>query len=96
MPALDGETAARPFKPIARSVRRELPGAVARAASSLLAVALLAGCATRIDNAPLNRAITRDASVRAAAPRSIVDAHVIGLSLSGGGLRAAAFGLGVM
>ena len=56
-------------------------------------VVLLAGCATPFDNAPLNR----PSSAVAAPPLPPDDDHeqVIGLSLSGGGLRAAAFALGV-
>lgn len=69
----------------------------ARAASAALAAGLLAACATPpLDNAPRNTPVTQAFAERAAASRDIVGPHVIGLSLSGGGLRAAAFGLGVM
>lgn len=62
-----------------------------------LVAALLAGCATpQFDNAPRNVPVTPAFVAQAAAPRDIVGRHVIGLSLSGGGLRAAAFGLGVL
>lgn len=64
----------------------------------LLIAALLgpAGCATRFDNQPQNQPITADFVVQAQRQRDIVGENVIGLSLSGGGLRAAAFGYGVM
>lgn len=61
---------------------------------SLLA-ACLVGCATPFDNQPQNQAITPDFVTSASKPRGIVDANTIGLSLSGGGLRASAFALGV-
>lgn len=62
-----------------------------------LAATLLAGCTTpAFDNAPRNVPVTPDFVAQAAAPRDIVGRQVIGLSLSGGGLRAAAFGLGVL
>jgi len=63
----------------------------------LLLPALLAGCATpTFDNAPRNVPVTPAFVAQAAKPRDIVGERVIGLSLSGGGLRAAAFGLGVL
>ena len=58
--------------------------------------ACLAGCATPFDNQPQNQAITPDFVASASKPRGIVDVNTIGLSLSGGGLRASAFALGVM
>lgn len=62
-----------------------------------LVASLLAGCATpTFDNAPRNVPVTPAFVAQAAAPRDIVGRRVIGLSLSGGGLRAAAFGLGVL
>jgi NTE family protein len=62
-----------------------------------LVATLLAGCATtRFDNEPRNAPVTAAFVAQAEAPRDIVGRHVIGLSLSGGGLRAAAFGLGVL
>lgn len=60
------------------------------------AAGLLMGCATSFDNQPLNRPITPEFIRQAAQPRDIVGRDVIGLSLSGGGLRAAAFSLGVL
>jgi NTE family protein len=69
-----------------------------RLRTTLLVVAAtsLAACATTFDNEPLNRPITTEFVQQAQAPRDIVGSNVIGLSLSGGGLRAAAFGLGVL
>jgi len=70
-----------------------------RRSRTLLAIAagLLAGCATPgFDNAPSNTPVTPAFVAQTAAPRDIVGRDVIGLSLSGGGLRAAAFGLGVL
>lgn len=60
------------------------------------AAVLLMGCATSFDNLPLNRPITPEFVRQAAAPRDIVGRDVIGLSLSGGGMRAAAFSFGVL
>lgn len=60
------------------------------------AITLLGGCATPFDNQPRNLAITPAFIEFTQRPRGIVGEHVIGLSLSGGGMRAAAFGLGVM
>ncbi len=57
---------------------------------------MLASCATPIDNEPLNVRNSESDRVQASAPRDIVDTHVVALSLSGGGMRAAAFGFGVM
>jgi NTE family protein len=69
-----------------------------RLAGLMLSVVLLsAGCATHIDNAPANLPITARASAAIEAARSGgARDQVIGISLSGGGLRAAAFGFGVM
>lgn len=62
-----------------------------------LLAAMLAGCATpTFDNAPRNVPVTPAFVTQASVPRDIVGHLVIGLSLSGGGLRAAAFGLGVV
>jgi NTE family protein len=77
------------------------PAAAARAAhwrrwAGLGAALVLAGCATPLDNQPQNRPITPAFVKWAAAPRDIVGENVIGLSLSGGGLRAAAFAYGVL
>lgn len=62
---------------------------------ALAAGGLLAGCATPFDNAPLNGPAT---GPMAWPPQRPDDDHdrVIGLSLSGGGLRAAAFAFGVL
>lgn len=83
--------------------RRVATGAAAggRRARTLCAVGaaallLLAGCATGFDNQPLNQPITEAFVRQAGVQRDIVGSNVIGLSLSGGGIRAAAFGLGVM
>lgn len=57
---------------------------------------LLLGCATSFDNQPLNRPVTPAFVQQAAQARDIVGRDVIGLSLSGGGTRAAAFALGVL
>lgn len=57
---------------------------------------LLAGCATRFDNEPQNRPITAQFIAQSAVVRNVVGANTIGLSLSGGGLRAAAFSYGVL
>jgi NTE family protein len=63
----------------------------------LTATALgLAGCATVFDNAPQNQPITQQFIAQAVLPRDIVGTNVIGLSLSGGGMRAAAFAYGVL
>ncbi|MGL4576285.1 MAG: patatin-like phospholipase family protein [Burkholderiaceae bacterium] len=56
----------------------------------------LVGCATVFDNAPLNRPITQQFVDQAILPRDIVGTNTIGLSLSGGGMRAAAFAYGVL
>lgn len=60
-----------------------------------LLLALLSGCATVIDIAPQNRPALAP-MVPFPDPPDDEAADVIGLSLSGGGLRAAAFSLGVM
>jgi NTE family protein len=60
------------------------------------ATSLLLGCATPFDNQPLNRPITAEFVRQAAAPRDIVGRDVVGLSLSGGGMRAAAVSFGVL
>lgn len=64
--------------------------------AALTALALmLAGCATPIDSRPVNAPVQaqRDAPPP---PTDIVGEHVVGLSFSGGGLRAAAFAFGVL
>ncbi len=73
-----------------------MPALSRRLATALALPALLAACSTTFDNEPLNRPLTAEFVRQAQAPRNIVGSHVIGLSLSGGGLRAAAFGLGVL
>jgi NTE family protein len=60
-----------------------------------LLVLLLAGC-TSVLNTPLNVPETPAFLAQAQAPRDIVGRNVIGLSLSGGGLRASAFAFGVL
>ena len=71
----------------------------------------LSGCSTVLENAPLNVPLgfiapaapgspnvpaPSDSAAQAEPPRDLVGANVIALSLSGGGLRAAAFALGVL
>ncbi|OYU45889.1 MAG: phospholipase, partial [Burkholderiales bacterium PBB4] len=62
-------------------------------AFALVLAAALAGCAFSVQNAPLNAVARADAP---APPRDIVGPDAIAVSLSGGGTRAAAFGLGVL
>lgn len=62
----------------------------------LALLALLVACTTRFDNEPLNRPITPEFVAQAGQARGIVGPDTIGLSLSGGGLRAAAFSFGVL
>lgn len=72
--------------------------AVRDAAAPLLAAVMcagLAGCATTLDNAPLNAPASEARPMSVRPPRDIVGEHAIALSLSGGGLRASAFALGV-
>lgn len=57
---------------------------------------LLAGCATLFDNLPQNMAVTAEFVQSAQNPRSRGGESVIALSLSGGGMRAAAFSFGVL
>jgi NTE family protein len=64
---------------------------------SMLAMScVLAACATPFDNHPSNVPITSSSVQAADTDRNIVDGNVIALSLSGGGMRAAAFGFGVL
>jgi NTE family protein len=78
----------------------QVPSATATAVifrlSLLLWTLLLAACATRFDNEPQNRPITAEFVAQSQQLRGIVGANTIGLSLSGGGLRAAAFSFGVL
>jgi NTE family protein len=74
-----------------RRMPASLPARIA-----LMAAVLLSACATPFDNQPLNRPITPAFASQAMAPRDIVGRDVIGLSLSGGGMRAAAFSFGVL
>jgi NTE family protein len=62
----------------------------------VLLAGLLAGCGTTVLNAPLNVANTPAFLAQAQKPRDIVGRHIVGLSLSGGGLRASAFAFGVI
>ena len=57
---------------------------------------LLGGCATPFGNAPQNPPITAEFVARAAVPRNFEGENVIALSLSGGGMRAAAFAFGAL
>ena len=61
-----------------------------------LAATVALGCSTTLDNAPHNQPISAQTVARTAQPRDIVDTNAIGLSLSGGGLRASAFAYGVL
>ncbi len=63
---------------------------------SAVVIAALLGCASPIDNAPLNKPITQQGRQLLFAPRGIVGNNVVALSLSGGGLRASAFAFGVL
>lgn len=68
-----------------------------RSAAALCVTLLAAGCSTVIDNQPRNRPAVADTPGSSVSPpRDIVASHVIGLSFSGGGLRAAAFAQGVL
>jgi NTE family protein len=69
-----------------------------RAAAVLLAalVPALAGCALTIDATPVNRAAVARGQATPQPARNIVGEHVVALSFSGGGLRAAAFSFGVL
>ena len=75
---------------------RRTPHLLATGLALAFAAASLLGCATTFDNQPLNRPVTAESVRQAAAPRDIVGRDVIGLSLSGGGMRAAAFSFGVL
>jgi NTE family protein len=66
-----------------------------RLLATMLAL-VLTGCATPFDNQPLNRPITRQFVEDSSRPRHIVGRNVVALSLSGGGMRAAAFSFGVL
>jgi NTE family protein len=68
----------------------------AAAAATAAALLLSAACTTTFDNAPQNVAETAASLAAAQAQRDVVGANLIALSLSGGGLRASAFALGVM
>ena len=77
---------------IRRFVAKTAPPAAAAARglrlAALLTAALLMGCATpSFDNAPRNVAVTPAFVQQAQQPRDLVGRHVIGLSLSGGGLN---------
>jgi NTE family protein len=65
-----------------------------RHCAALLAITVLAGCSTVIENQPRNVPLAHGLSVPP--PRDIVTPQVIGLSFSGGGLRASAFAHGVL
>jgi NTE family protein len=62
----------------------------------LAALLALAGCATAFDNHPLNQPVTQQFVNSSLQARDIVGANVVALSLSGGGMRAAAFSFGVL
>lgn len=65
-------------------------------AALLAALSALGGCAITIDATPLNLPAPPAGSARVEPPRDIVGEHIVGLSFSGGGLRAAAFSHGVL
>ncbi len=60
-----------------------------------MAFGLLSGCSTVLDNAPQNTPLAESGQLAQRPMRDIVGEHAIALSLSGGGLRASAFALGV-
>jgi NTE family protein len=62
----------------------------------LLVTLLMSGCATTIDNAPINKPKLAQQGTNAQPPRDIVRENLVALSFSGGGLRAAAFSFGVL
>jgi NTE family protein len=65
--------------------------------TSLALIFLVLGCATSIDTRAVNTprfSVTQ--MTQAAPPVNVVGEHTIGLSFSGGGLRAAAFAFGVL
>jgi len=76
--------------------RAEGANGAPRRLRGLAAALALAGCATTIDNRPQNLPITPAFVEQAQRERGIVGSNVVALSLSGGGLRAAAFGFGVI
>jgi NTE family protein len=80
--------------PLLRMHEPQPPRGARRALAA--AVLALAGCATSFDNQPSNRVITAAFVEQSQRPRDIVGSNVIGLSMSGGGLRAAAFSFGVL
>ncbi len=63
---------------------------------SVLLQLFLSGCATVFNNEPQNEPLHPFSDAETSAPRDIVGEHAIGLSLSGGGMRAAAFAFGVV
>jgi NTE family protein len=58
--------------------------------------ALLAGCASPVYNSASNEPLNADTPPNMGAPTDLMGEHAIVLSLSGGGLRAAAFAHGVL
>ena len=70
-------------------------GVLALAALAALVLAL-GGCAESVFNAATNAPMTADTPPGMGAPLDIVGVNAIALSFSGGGLRAAAFGHGVL
>jgi NTE family protein len=65
--------------------------------ASLALVLVLLGCATPIDTRPVNSPrANHGVQEQVQAPTNVVDEYTIGLSFSGGGLRAAAFAFGVL
>jgi NTE family protein len=58
--------------------------------------AAVTGCSTVLDNAPVNQPAAPGATVGQASSTGIAGRNVIALSLSGGGMRASAFALGVL
>jgi NTE family protein len=71
--------------------------ATGRVVAALWVLLLAAGCSTVIENQPRNLpAVAGVPGTSVSPPRDIVTSHAIGLSFSGGGLRAAAFAHGVL
>jgi NTE family protein len=67
-----------------------------RAGAALMAALLACGCASVAFNTPANRPQDAATPVSIASPVDLVGEHVVALSFSGGGLRAAAFSAGVL
>jgi NTE family protein len=63
----------------------------------LILFSLLTGCATVLQNSPRNKPLQASAPYKKiSAPQDLVEETVVALSISGGGLRAAAYSYGVL